>query len=142
MFAARAQHLDEVIEPALAGGRWVLCDRFTDATYAYQGSGRELGFDAISELERWTQGDRRPDLTLIFDVSGEIAAARMRNADRAPDRFERESDGFRERVRQGYAELAARYPERVRVVDASGSLEEVATVVHDHVARFLSGLTT
>jgi len=135
MFAARAQHLGTVIEPALARGDWVLCDRFTDATYAYQGAGRELGFEEIHALEQWTQGDLRPDLTLFFDVDEATADSRMGSGTR--DRFESESDAFRRRVREGYAELVRRFPERVCRIDASGTVDEVAALAHDVVEKFI-----
>lgn len=132
MFAARAQHLDEVIRPALARGEWVLCDRFTDATYAYQGSGRGIDAGRIATLEQWVQGDLRPDLTLLLDMP--VAEGLARAGERsAPDRFEREQLAFFERVRSGYLALAQAHPERYRVVDASLPLEavqaQIATVL-------------
>ena len=99
MFAARAQHLAEVIRPALAAGKWVLCDRFTDATYAYQGGGRGIPFDRIAVLEQWVQGDLRPDLTLLLDMPVEAGLARA-GARSEPDRFEQEQTTFFERVRR------------------------------------------
>ncbi len=135
MFAGRAQHIAAVIEPALARGDWVLCDRFTDATYAYQGAGRELGFDRIALLEDWTQGTLRPDLTLYFDVEQDIAQSRMGEGHR--DRFESETDAFRRRVREGYAELVRRHPDRVVKIDASGSVDEVATAVSLVLDKFV-----
>lgn len=124
MFAARAQHLDEVVRPALAAGKWVVCDRFTDATYAYQGGGRGIATERIAALESWTQGTLRPDLTLLLDADVELALQRTRQRG-AADRFEREPIVFFEKVRQRYLEMAEQYPQRYRVIDAAGSLDEV-----------------
>ncbi|MCA1806153.1 MAG: dTMP kinase [Xanthomonadaceae bacterium] len=124
MFAARAQHLQEVILPAVARGAWVLCDRFTDATYAYQGGGRGVAAARIAELESWVQADLRPDLTLLLDLPVEIGLARA-GARGAPDRFEQEQRAFFERVRQAYLDQAAAQPGRYRVLDAGQPLEAV-----------------
>ncbi len=132
MFAARSVHLENWIEPSLAAGRWVICDRFTDATYAYQGAGRGIGQDAIAQLERLVQGARRPDLTLLLDVPVGVGLerARARNsraqAGSAADRFERERIEFFDRVRAGYLARAAAEPARIAVVDATRSEDEVA----------------
>lgn len=124
MFAARAQHLNELIIPALEAGKWVLCDRFTDATYAYQGAGRGISDDRIALLEQWVQGELRPDLTLFLDLP--VAQGLARASERAElDRFEREEIDFFERVRQGYLNQARSHPQRYRVVDASPTLPEV-----------------
>lgn len=124
MFAARAQHISEVIEPALQQGRWVVCDRFTDATYAYQGGGRELGLQKVADLEQWVQGDLRPDYTLLLDA--DVATGMARAGKRgALDRFEQEQQAFFERVRQTYLQLAQQHPNRFRVVDAAQSLAQV-----------------
>ncbi len=124
MFAARAEHLDKVIKPALAAGQWVLCDRFTDATYAYQGGGRGIAQDHIAQLENWVQGGLRPDLTLLLDVP--IAVGLQRAGERsAPDRFEKEQSAFFERVRASYLDLARRHPERYRIIDTTQSLDTV-----------------
>lgn len=136
IFAARAQHLSAVIRPALATGAWVVCDRFTDATYAYQGGGRGMETAAIAELEQLVQDDLRPDLTLLFDVDSATGARRA--GDRSgPDRFESEQGTFRNNVRQAYLRRARSEPERVRVVDASQSLErvgeEVATIMKHYI---------
>lgn len=136
MFAARAEHLDKIIRPALADGRWVLSDRFTDATYAYQGGGRGVAPERIALLETWVQGDLRPDLTLLLDVPVEVGLARA--GDRGlPDRFERENGEFFARVRQAYLDLARRAPERIRVIDAGQSREQVeqriAATLHEVV---------
>ncbi|MDH3899410.1 MAG: dTMP kinase [Gammaproteobacteria bacterium] len=124
MFAARAEHLDKVIEPTIEAGRWVLCDRFTDATYAYQGGGRGLDMEKIAILEQLVQGDFRPDLTLLLDVPVEVGLARAGNRS-APDRFEQEQVEFFERVRRAYLEMAATHNDRYRVIDASQPLENV-----------------
>lgn len=124
MFAGRAQHLNQVIEPSLAEGAWVLCDRFTDATYAYQGAGRNMPSDLISELELIVQGSLRPDLTLILDIPVEIGLQRA-NERSEPDRFEREKAEFFHRVREGYLEIAQQNQDRCVVIDASQSLESV-----------------
>jgi dTMP kinase len=136
MFAARAQHLHELILPALEAGRWVLCDRFTDATYAYQGAGRGIAEERIALLEEWVQGELRPDLTLFFDLP--VAQGLARAGERsAPDRFEREQLDFFERVRQGYLEQAARAPERYRIVDASQPLDAVQSRLRDLLDTYL-----
>jgi dTMP kinase len=124
MFAARAEHLAQVVRPALAKAQTVLCDRFTDATYAYQGGGRGLPAERIEQLEFWVQGSLRPDLTLLLDVP--VAVGLGRAAQRSePDRFERERAEFFERVRQTYLARAAREPKRIRVIDAA---REIAAV--------------
>ena len=124
MFAARAQHLAGVIRPALARGAVVLCDRFTDATYAYQGGGRGLAHERIAILEQFVQGDLRPDLTLVFDLPVEVGLARAAARGKL-DRFEQEQQSFFEAVRQTYLARAAQAPERYRVLDAAQPLSEV-----------------
>ena len=124
VFAARREHLDKVIVPALEAGRWVLCDRFTDATYAYQSAGSGVRWSKVEKLERWVQGGLQPDLTLLFDVSPAIGRQRARGRTR-PDRFEREKAAFHRRVRSAYLRRARESPRRVRVIDASGSIAEV-----------------
>ena len=124
MFAGRAQHLDQVIVPAIQSGRCIVCDRFTDATYAYQGFGRGMDSTLIAHLERLVQAELRPDLTLILDIPVEIGLQRASQRS-APDRFEREQTEFFERVRQGYLSIAANEPERCVVIDASQPLEDV-----------------
>ena len=131
MFAARSTHLENFIKPQLEAGAWVVCDRFTDATYAYQGAGRGFAFDSISQLEHLVQGTMRPDLTLLLDinVAAGLERARQRNADKglaAADRFERERAEFFERVREGYLARAAAEPERIAVIDAAGGIDAVA----------------
>ena len=138
MFAARAEHLERVIRPALAAGRWVLCDRFTDATYAYQGGGRGLPPERIAVLEDWVQGELRPDLTLLFDLP--VAAGLQRAGRRgAADRFEREKADFFERVRAAYLERAWRDPDRHRIVNAARPVETVRTEVESILAGWLEG---
>ncbi len=128
MFAARAEHLDKLVLPALGQNKMVLCDRFTEATYAYQGCGRELGEDRIARLEDWVQGDLRPDLTIVLDAP--VAVGRSRAGRRsAPDRIEKEQDDFFERVRNGYRRMAERYPQRIALVDASLPLAQVQTQI-------------
>lgn len=124
MFAARREHLDKVIVPALAAGRWVLCDRFTDATYAYQAAGSGVNWKKIGVLEQWVQEGLQPDLTILFDVSpvvGRRRAGRRKN----PDRFEREKGAYYRRVRNAYLRRARENPRRMRVIDSSRSLSEV-----------------
>ncbi len=124
IFAARAQHLQQVIYPALKAGKWVLCDRFTDATYAYQGGGRRLGGSNIASLEQLVQGDFRPDVTLLLDMPVADGMARA-GARGVLDRFEQEQLSFFERVRSAYLDRVAQNPGQFRVVDASGTLEQV-----------------
>jgi dTMP kinase len=128
MFAARAVHLTNLVEPNLRAGRWVVCDRFIDATYAYQGGGRRLSVDHIRQLETMVQGARRPDLTVLLDapVQQALKRARQRNAGAAADRFESERAEFFERVRDAYRARAAAEPDRIAVVDASQSVDRVA----------------
>ncbi len=131
MFAARASHLANLIEPAVARGAWVLCDRFTDATYAYQGGGRGLPTADIDALVRIVHPLRQPDLTVLLDapVAVGMARARARNGADGPDRFESERVDFFERVRQAYLQRAAQAPARFRVVDASGELDAVESAI-------------
>lgn len=124
MFAARAQHLAQVIQPALSRGDWVLCDRFTDATYAYQGYGRHRSMETIAALEQLVQGSLRPGLTLLLDLPVQEGLARA-EARAEKDRFESEQDDFFERVRHGYRARAAAEPQRFRVIDASRPLVDV-----------------
>ena len=123
MFAARAQHLDAVIRPALAAGKWVVCDRFTDATFAYQGGGRGADARLLDALETGVQGGLEPDLTLLLDAPPEVG--RRRIAARTPDHFERERAPFFERVRRGYLDRAKRNPKRIKIIDATAPLERV-----------------
>lgn len=124
VFAARAQHLNTVIKPALAAGQWVLCDRFTDATYAYQGAGRSLSLDTIAKLEQIVQGDLRPDMTFILDIDVKLGLERAGRRGEL-DRFETEEVGFFERVRSMYQQRASASPKNYRVIDAGQTLEKV-----------------
>jgi dTMP kinase len=134
VFAARQEHLATVIEPALEAGRWVVCDRFTDATMAYQGAGRGIPMARLEILEEWVQRGRQPDLTLLFDLPAEVARMR-RGAVRAPDRIEAEEGDFFERVRQGYLVRARRSQGRIRVIDGSASREDIQKEVEECVVR-------
>ena len=137
MFAARREHLEHVIRPALARGEWVLCDRFTDATYAYQGGGHGVARERIRELEQWVHGDCRPDLTFLFDVPTKVSRARLDSAQaegRELDKFEREADGFFERVRAAYLERARDEPRRFRVIDSTRCVDAVRGELAAHVA--------
>lgn len=139
IFAARAQHLARRIKPALQSGQWVICDRFTDATYAYQGGGRELGMSAVEQLETLVQGSLRPDLTIILDMDPEIGLERARG--RADlDRFEREELDFFKRVRAVYLERARRYPERYLLIDAAGSVDKVRSAMLDGFSEWMKSL--
>lgn len=136
MFAARAEHLDKVIRPALATGKIVLCDRFTDATYAYQGGGRGIPMDRITVLEQWVQGSLRPDLTLFLDLA--VADGMKRAGQRsAPDRFESQKLEFFDRVRDTYLSLAKQHPQRYRVIDASVPLDRVQAQLRTHLTAYL-----
>ena len=136
MFAARAQHLNDVIKPALAAGHSVLCDRFTDATYAYQGGGRGVSMARIAELEQFVQGDLRPDLTILLDLP--VAQGMQRAGERsAPDRFEQEQHQFFEKVRATYLERAKQQPQRYRVIDAGLDLEGVQQQIRQQLADYL-----
>lgn len=136
MFAARAEHLARVIHPALAHGQWVLCDRFTDATYAYQGGGRGIDTAIIARLEQLVQADFRPHLTLLLDVPVEVGLARA--GDRSdPDRFEQEQVEFFERVRQAYLDMAAAEQRRYRIIDAARPLHEVEKQLYSIMRDFL-----
>jgi dTMP kinase len=140
MFAARAEHLHAKILPALQAGHWVLCDRFTDATFAYQGFGRGISRERIRVLERWVQRDRRPDLTLLLDVPVALGLDRAGKRS-APDRFERETLAFFERVREGYLAMADAEPARFRVIDASRPLADVQQSIRETIDGYLRGAT-
>jgi dTMP kinase len=124
MFAARREHIDKVIQPALDAGEVVISDRFTDASFAYQCGGRGLSESRLEALESWVQGTLQPHVTLLFDVPTEVAATRLASA-RDPDRFEREKADFHARVRQAYLRRAEKHPSRIRVIDGSRTLEAV-----------------
>lgn len=136
IFAARAQHLAQVIEPALAAGQWVLCDRFTDATFAYQGGGRGLSTDHIAALEQLVQGALRPDLTVLLDASVAVGQERMRGR-AAPDRFESEQLAFFERVRKTYLQRAQAEPGRFLIVDAGQDLASVQANLRGGLQKWL-----
>lgn len=136
VFAARAQHVSEVIRPALAAGRWVLCDRFTDASYAYQGGGRDIDTSVIEFLEQWVQAELQPDLTLLLDTPIEVGMSRVRQRGVA-DRFESEQFDFFERVRMAYLKRADQYPTRIKQVDASGDLESVRANIALHLNQII-----
>lgn len=130
MFAARREHIAQVIEPALAAGSCVLCDRFTDATYAYQAGGSGMAWERVAALEQWVQGALQPDLTLYFDLDPAVGRARALQA-REPDRFEREKQEFYERVRAAYLRRAAEHPRRIRVIDAARTISEIQLELED-----------
>lgn len=132
MFAARREHLFQVIQPALEDGTWVVCDRFTDASYAYQGGGRGLDSRRIAALEQWTHPDLQPDLTLLFDLPYSVARERLSQA-RAADRFEREAADFHERVRHAYLARAAVAAGRIRIIAAGRSLPEISKQVEKEI---------
>ena len=140
MFAARAQHLREKILPALEAGTWVVCDRFTDATYAYQGGGRGVDMGRISVLEELVQGKLRPDLVLLLDVAPDIGLARIEGRGE-PDRFERETLAFFQRVRQCYRDRAAADPGRYQVIDASKPEPEVQDQVTEALLALIQSHT-
>lgn len=125
MFAARREHLDKLILPALAAGKWVVSDRFTDASYAYQGGGRGLAPEKIMALENWVQADFQADLTIMFDLATETACERLAKTGNAPDRFEKEAQDFFERVRQAYLQRAAAEPGRIKVIDSAESISVI-----------------
>ncbi len=129
IFAARAQHLEHVIKPALTQGKWVLCDRFTDATYAYQGGGRGMDVSAIAWLENYVQGDLRPDLTLLLDASSEVGMHRARSRGEKPDRFESERLAFFNQVRQSYLQQAKLNPDRIKIINAELELTDVQQAI-------------
>ncbi len=138
MFAARAEHLDKVIRPALAHGEWVLSDRFTDASYAYQCGGRGISEARLAVLEQWVQQGLQPDLTLLFDVDIAVAQQRL-TAHTEPDRFEREQHGFFERVRAVYLHRAAMEPQRMRVIRTDRTLEAIRSELSDVLQAMLAG---
>jgi dTMP kinase len=133
MFAARRDHLERLIRPALAAGKWVVCDRFTDSTWAYQGGGRGGPAERIAWLEQWVHGDLQPDRTYLFDLPAALAAER-RAAARTADRFEREDEAFFRRVREAYRQRAAQSPGRFVVVDARRAIEEIKKLLEEDAA--------
>ncbi len=135
MFASRREHLAMIIEPALAHGDWVISDRFTDASFAYQGGGRGLSFDRLAQLEAWTHPHLQPGLTLLFDVPLAVARERL-DATRQQDKFEQEQGEFFERVRQAYLRRAAQFPERFRVIDSTQSMQAVQQQLVEIIGQF------
>lgn len=133
MFAARREHISQIIEPALARGAWVLSDRFTDATYAYQSGGRGVLANKVIELEAWVQGDLQPDLTLLFDVPVEVSVARLASA-RAPDKFERESAEFFTKIRNAYLDRANKNPNRFCMINSNQALDDVKVEVKNVIS--------
>lgn len=138
VFAARAEHLAQKIKPALESGKWVLCDRFTDASYAYQGGGRGIDSSHIRELEKWLQGDLIPDLTLLLDLPVKTGLERAGQRSH-PDRFELEEESFFQRVRQAYLDIARQQPQRVKVIDAALPLPEVQQQIKRVLKSMLEG---
>lgn len=135
MFAARREHVARLIEPALSAGRWVVCDRFSDATFAYQVGGRGLDAAKFDVLESWVHPGLQPDLTLLFDLPPEVAASRVRSTGVNPDRFEREQRDFFVRVRDAYLERAHRAPQRIHIIDADRSPEQIRAQIEAIVAE-------
>ena len=136
MFAARREHLAQIIEPALARGAWVVCDRFVDASIAYQGGGRGLSLEKLDQLSQWVLGELKPDLTFLFDVPVEVSMARLRANTPNPDRFEQEQQDFFVRVREAYLKIAALEPHRVRIIDAGKSPDEVHKALELIIANY------
>lgn len=134
MFAARREHIVRVIEPALAAGKWVVSDRFTDASFAYQGGGRGLAKSKLRELELWVQGALQPDITFLFDLDVVTAGRRLLGTGQEKDRFEQEKADFHERVRQSYLERSREFPSRFRVLDASRSISDLQQQLEKIVA--------
>jgi dTMP kinase len=124
MFAARMEHIEQIIKPALRSGKWVISDRFSDASFAYQGGGRGMDWEKLRQLEQWVHPDLQPDLTLFFDVPVEVARQRLAN-NVSLDRFEQEQSDFFERVRSGYHKRVRENPQRYAVIDAAQTLESV-----------------
>ena len=135
MFAARQSHLAEQVLPALERGDWVVCDRFTDATFAYQGGGRGVAIEKIEALERWVQGDLQPDLTLLFDLPFEVARERIHQT-RTLDRFEREQAAFHRRVRSAYLKRAEAARGRIKVIDAAQAVDDIHKQVEEVISTF------
>ena len=137
MFAARAQHLDSIIEPALKEGIWVVCDRFTDASYAYQGGGHGLGPSNIATLASMIQKGREPDLTILLDLEVQIGESRVSTRNEEKDRYEKQKSNFKKRVRETYLQLAEENPYRIQIVDASKNIENVSLKIQNILQKFL-----
>lgn len=133
MFAARLEHIEQVIKPALRAGKWVVSDRFSDASFAYQGGGRKMDWDRLKQLEQWVHPDLQPDLTLFFDVPIEVARQRLAN-NATLDRFEQEQSEFFERVRAGYHRRVNENPQRYAVIDGAQSLDKVKLQLEEIIA--------
>jgi len=134
MFSARNEHIQNKIKPAIAEGKWVVSDRFTDASFAYQGGGRSLDLSRIEALENWVQGEFRPDLTLLLDLSVDIGMKRI-EARSAKDRIELEERAFFERVRQVFIDRSKQFPERIKLVDASVQIDQVSQQIHSYLEQ-------
>lgn len=134
MFASRREHIAQVIEPALVRGDWVISDRFTDASFAYQGGGRKLSLNKLSVLEQWVHPHLQPDLTLLFDVPLEVARQRL-DANRTLDKFEKEKEAFFSATRAVYLQRAAQFPERIRVIDSTQPIEAVSLQIEKLIAE-------
>ncbi len=134
MFAARREHIVKLIEPALASGKWVVSDRFTDASFAYQGGGRGLTKTKLQQLETWVQGDLQPDLTFLFDLDVATASKRLQGTGQTADRFEKEKEDFFDRVRQAYLDRAKEFPRRFHIIDASLSIDEIHKLLEEIIS--------
>ena len=132
MFAARLEHIKQVIKPALSSGKWVVSDRFSDASFAYQGGGRGLDWDKLGQLEQWVHADLQPDMTLFFDVPVEVARQRLTN-NASLDRFEQEQADFFERVRAGYHRRVQQNPQRYVVIDAAQTIDEIKNILESTI---------
>lgn len=139
MFASRAQHIAQVIKPGIANGQFVISDRFTDASFAYQGAGRGIDEKRIAALEAWVQGDLRPDVTILLDLPAEIGLQRIQKREGGPDRIEQEELAFFERVREGYLDRARKYPKQYHVVNATATLQGVEQAVQDILDSVMNG---
>lgn len=137
MFAARAQHVNDVIEPALAQGKWVICDRFTDSTYAYQCAGKGFPEGSLKHLENIVQGDLRPGITFVFDVPLHVSKERLAKTGKIPDKFESEDDDFKERVNKGYKNLVKKELTRCKLIDSSQTIEDTKEQVLLHLQSFV-----
>ncbi|HQR02512.1 MAG: dTMP kinase [Proteobacteria bacterium] len=133
MFAARREHIAEVIEPALTRGDWVVSDRFTDASFAYQGGGRGLTWERLMQLEHWVQGELQPDITFLFDLDVTVARMRLQKTGQAPDRFEQEQQEFFERVRKAYHRRAEEWPHRFCKIDAAMTVPQIKKILEEKV---------
>ena len=138
MFASRREQLLEIIEPLLQAGTWVVCDRYTDSTYAYQCGGRGVPEGRVATLEQWVHGHLQPDLTFLFDAPLEIARDRLAKATAPPDKFEREQNEFFAKVRAAYLQRAAQFPARIKVINAARSLADIQAELAAHVARLVA----